>query len=199
MKTGNMRILDLGCGLRKRPGAYGVDHRALPGVDLVHDLNQFPYPIEDNSYDLIIASHIVEHLDDVPAFFEQMARIGRDGAEIEIITPHFSNRSAFADPTHRRFLSVRFLDFFCGSDPRVINTYSKVTQTVFEHRFEFEPYRQPPAFKMKSLELTFSRIFHWIGVAAFANRWPDFYEFYLAFAFPARDIVAGLTVLKGGE
>lgn len=197
MKTKTMKIIDLGCGDKKRDGAFGVDWRPIQGVDLVHDLNKFPYPLEDDSCDHIIASHIIEHLEDIPAFFNEMSRIAHDGATIDIITPHFSNRSAYTDPTHRHFLSVRFLDFFCGSNPRPLNTYSKVTQTVFEHRFEFRPFNDPPSFKLKSLQLTFSRIFRWIGLAAFSNRWLDFYEFYFAFVFPARDIIAKLTVTKG--
>ncbi|QHT61537.1 hypothetical protein GXP70_17230 [Paenibacillus lycopersici] len=32
-------ILDIGCGLLKRPDHYGIDRSPLPGVNMVGDLN----------------------------------------------------------------------------------------------------------------------------------------------------------------
>jgi len=191
-----MMILDLGCGKSKKAGAYGVDLHPFAGVDLVHDLNKFPYPVDDNSYDLVIASHIVEHLENVPGFMNQVSRILKPGGAIEITTPHFSNRSAFADPTHKWAFSVRFLDFFCGSEPRPLGLYNKASHFLFEHRFQFEPFTNPPQFEIQRVNLTFSRIFRYLQIPFFANLWVDFYEFYFAFVFPARDIVARLKSKK---
>ena len=38
--------------------------------------------------------------------------------------------------------------------------------------------------------------FRAVGIAALANRWPDVYEKYLAFRFPAMNIRAELEVVK---
>jgi len=54
--------LDLGCGQFKRKGAIGMDIRPMQGVDIVHDLLSFPWPIPDEVCNLITASHLVEHL-----------------------------------------------------------------------------------------------------------------------------------------
>jgi ubiquinone/menaquinone biosynthesis C-methylase UbiE len=32
-------------------------------VDVVHDLNAYPYPFPDNEFDFIEMSHIIEHVD----------------------------------------------------------------------------------------------------------------------------------------
>lgn len=54
-------ILDLGCGTRKREGAIGVDK--IPSVaDILHDLDCFPYPFEDSSFDEIHLDNVLEHL-----------------------------------------------------------------------------------------------------------------------------------------
>jgi len=193
-----MNILDLGCGANKRPGAFGVDWADGPQVDLVHDLDRFPYPIDDNSFDHVVASHIVEHLIDVPGFFREIHRICTPGALVEVVTPHFSNRSAYADPTHHHAFSVRFLDFFCGSSPRPLDFFHKAAHYMLEHRFEFTPFDTPTPFAMQSLRLSFSKLFTWIGVAAIANNALDLYEFYFAFVLPARDIFAELKVVKEG-
>ena len=47
------KILDLGCGANKYPGSIGIDRLKLPGVDIVHDLNVFPYPFKNNSFEKV--------------------------------------------------------------------------------------------------------------------------------------------------
>lgn len=45
--------LDIGCGTNKKDSFLGVDILELPGVDIVHDLNSFPYPFSNNEIDEI--------------------------------------------------------------------------------------------------------------------------------------------------
>lgn len=191
-----MKILDLGCGPHKAPGAFGVDLHPFDGVDLVHDLNQFPWPPADNAYERIYARHIIEHVEDVPAFMAEIHRVAAPGALVEIVTPHFSNRSAYADPTHKRALSVRAFDFFTGSPPRKLTTASVAAHWLFEHRFVFERFAFVPPFTTVAWRLTFSRIYRCLGLAWFAKRFLDFYEFYCAWIYPARDIEITLRVEK---
>lgn len=54
--------LDIGCGAAKQPDFIGMDYRQLPGVDIVHDVELFPWPLPDNSINIAMASHLVEHL-----------------------------------------------------------------------------------------------------------------------------------------
>lgn len=55
--------LDVGCGGNKQsPDWVGIDARALPGVDIVHDLMQFPWPLPDECVSVAIASHLIEHI-----------------------------------------------------------------------------------------------------------------------------------------
>ena len=54
--------LDLGCGANKQPGFVGMDIRALPGVDIVHDVEDIPWPLPDGCCMAIMASHLVEHI-----------------------------------------------------------------------------------------------------------------------------------------
>lgn len=66
METKEIKI-DLACGDNKREGFIGVDIFNGPSVDIVHDLNIYPYPFEDESVDEINCSHYLEHIkhDDV--------------------------------------------------------------------------------------------------------------------------------------
>jgi len=58
--------LDIGCGDNKQPGFVGMDYRDLPGVDIVHNVELFPWPLPDESVILSMCSHLVEHLDPHP-------------------------------------------------------------------------------------------------------------------------------------
>jgi len=60
-KPGN-KILELGGGDKKVPDTTNVDIRELPNVDVKWDLNEVPYPFEDNSFDGIVGIYILEHL-----------------------------------------------------------------------------------------------------------------------------------------
>jgi SAM-dependent methyltransferase len=97
--------VDLGCGQRKEPGWVGVDMVEMDGVDVVHDLTVFPWPFEDNSVDEVRCSHYVEHTEDLIAFMNELYRIMKPGAQALIITPYYTSRRAFQDPTHKRFMS----------------------------------------------------------------------------------------------
>jgi len=54
--------IDLGCGAHKQDGFLGVDMLDLPGVDVVHNLCVFPWPLPDECASLVMASHLIEHI-----------------------------------------------------------------------------------------------------------------------------------------
>jgi predicted SAM-dependent methyltransferase len=56
------RKLNLGCGEFQKAGFINVDYYSLSKPDVSHDLNQFPYPFEENRFELVEADHILEHL-----------------------------------------------------------------------------------------------------------------------------------------
>jgi len=47
------RVLDIGCGENKFMGSTGIDFSDVEGVGISHNLENFPYPIEDNSFDKV--------------------------------------------------------------------------------------------------------------------------------------------------
>lgn len=54
--------IDIGCGQDKQKGFFGIDKAKYDGVDLVWDLEHFPYPLPNECASTIMASHIVEHI-----------------------------------------------------------------------------------------------------------------------------------------
>lgn len=54
--------LDVACGAQKNPGFIGMDVFPYPGVDIVHNALSFPWPLPNDSVNMIVASHFLEHI-----------------------------------------------------------------------------------------------------------------------------------------
>ncbi len=95
--------IDLGCNGNKGKGYVGVDITPSKCVDVVHDLNKYPYPFEDNCADEILASHILEHLDDWTKAIKESHRILKPSGTLIIKVPHFSCVSAYSNIQHKHY------------------------------------------------------------------------------------------------
>ena len=58
--------------------------------DIVHDLTQTPWPLEDNSVDVIFGSHIIEHLPSLEQFVNEAERALKPGGILVLLFPHYS-------------------------------------------------------------------------------------------------------------
>lgn len=96
-------ILNLGCGRMIHPDRVNVDSWAGNGVDVVCDLDSFPWPWADGEGDAIHAEHIFEHVEHPLEFMREAWRVLRPGGVLHLVVPHFQSPNAFTDPTHRRF------------------------------------------------------------------------------------------------
>jgi methyltransferase family protein len=94
--------LDLGCGPSKQADFVGIDTRPLPGVDIVHDLEQFPWPLPDNCAQFVLMSHFFEHVKPWKTldFMAELHRVCRDGAQVAIAAPYATEYRFVQDPTH---------------------------------------------------------------------------------------------------
>jgi SAM-dependent methyltransferase len=114
MKSAKPKILDVGCGDAKVKGAVGIDCVKLPGVDIVHDLKKYPWPIKGQSYDLIYLNNIIEHLPNPIKFMEEVYRICKIGGKVKIVTVYWNHYHSITDPQHVSFFNEYSWDFFTG-------------------------------------------------------------------------------------
>ncbi len=98
--------LNLGCGFNKLDGFVNLDKEAGCAPDRVVDLEQFPWPLEDNCADEVVLSHVLEHLgqstETYLTIIRELYRVCADGAQVRIRVPHPRNDEFLADPTHVR-------------------------------------------------------------------------------------------------
>jgi hypothetical protein len=46
----------------------------------------------------------------------EIHRVGRNGADVFVVTPHFSSHNSYTDPSHVRHLAARSFQYFTGED-----------------------------------------------------------------------------------
>ena len=175
-----MRILDVGCGINKVPGSIGVDVNPRSRADVLCDLDHFPYPFRDGSFDRLYATHVIEHVADVVRTMEEFHRLVCAGGSVLITTPHYTDFSSFCDPTHRWHLNTFSLRYF-GENHGGYAYYSRA-------RF------QETKVRVKLLNL-----WSWLGFEFLVNHvtvFRKFWEHYLCFMIRGKVIEWELKVLK---
>ena len=124
-----MSELLIGCGNNRRKkltltefewdDLTTIDHDPNCGADILHDLDETPWPLDDNAFDEAHAYEVLEHLGrqgDYKAFFAHFHEIWRvlkpDGLLFATV-PSWKSQWAWADPSHTRVIapfSLVFLD-----------------------------------------------------------------------------------------
>ena len=94
--------LDIGCGDFKPEGFIGMDKRLLHRVDIVHDAEDIPYPIKDESFNVIRVVHLVEHLmpNKIIDIMNEWWRILKSEGKLYITMPLGGSKRFWQDPTH---------------------------------------------------------------------------------------------------
>lgn len=175
-----MRILDVGCGINKFPGAIGIDRIAGTRADVLCELDHFPYPFRDSQFDQVRAIHVIEHVADVIRTMEEFHRLARPGGRIVLSTPHYTDFSSFCDPTHRWHLNSFSFRYF-GSDNAGYGYYS------------------PVRLREISVRVKLLAFWRWLGFEFLVNRFPRFrrfWEYYLCYVVRGKVMDFEFEVLK---
>jgi len=147
------RVVDLGCGARKMPGAVGLDAVAIPGVDVIGDADR-GLPLRTSSVDEIHAYHLLEHVEDFLGVMGEIWRVLKHGGRAHIKAPHAASPyMTWKDPTHRRGLSIATFAYFDDTyfDGAAFSYYSPARFRIEVARLCFTatgapgPMPQPPS------------------------------------------------------
>jgi predicted SAM-dependent methyltransferase len=133
-----MKRLNIGCGKKNKNGYINLDLLKLPNVDVVHDLNQFPWPFKKNEFDEILCDNVLEHLNDTIKPIEELWRITKNKGIIKIWVPLYPSIGCFADPTHKQTFTYMSFNYFREEDG--LNYYSCARFKIKKRKIIFSKY-----------------------------------------------------------
>ena len=173
-------MLDVGCGIKKAPGAIGIDRNPDTAADVLCDLDRFPYPFADGVFDRVEATHVIEHLADVIGVMEEFHRLARPGGRVAIVTPHYTDFSSFCDPTHRWHLNSFSFRVF-GDDHGGFGYYTRAK------------------FREISVQVRLLTFWRLLGFEILVNRFRRFrllWEYYLCYVVRGKTLTFEFEAIK---
>ncbi len=141
----NPSMRELSEDVQKLPREWSGELITLDSDDyckphVLHDLNQLPYPFEDDTFDEIHAYEVLEHCGtqgDFRFFFDQFTelhRIMKSGGWLVASCPAWDGIWAWSDPGHTRLISQGSLTFL--SQQQYEDQVGKTPMT--DYRFCYE-------------------------------------------------------------
>lgn len=166
--------LVLGNAGKSCPDAITLDINPDHNPDVIHDLNVTPFPFIENQFKEITCHHVLEHLNDLGAVMEELHRICQDSGVIYIEVPHHTSWQANT-PDHK----LRFNHF-------ALNEYIDGKNT----------WKTGKKFRLIKSCLTFHKFFRFFLLHKLFNAYPELYEKFLAYMFPAEHLKFWLQPIK---
>jgi len=108
-------MLDVGCGSNCSPGFVGMDKRKLKDVQIHHDVELIPWPLENESCAVVLMSHLIEHIKPWKQIdvIDEAWRVLTDNGLLLISTPHGKSFGYIQDPTHCSPWNEATPQYFC--------------------------------------------------------------------------------------
>lgn len=129
--------LDIGCGNNKYVGkedeiVKGMNRANLPSVDIIHDMEEFPYPFVNQSFNKVIMHHVLEHVSKENMknikIIEEIHRLLKPDGTLIVDVPigHWFTY----DPTHKNYVGFWYWKYFSADFP--LNYYTTARFKLIE-------------------------------------------------------------------
>jgi predicted SAM-dependent methyltransferase len=176
--------LNLGCGKDIKKDYLNCDCISSEGVDKVFNLDRYPWPFKEDTFEEILCNSILEHLDKPEQAIREIWRISKPNARIQIIVPHFSCWQAWGDITHKRPYNSTSLFSFSKN---ITHRSSKSLVNTQNETFEIDA---------KILFGKIKKLFMFEKIINLNNYSRGFYERHWAYILPAQNILFKLKANK---
>lgn len=105
--------INLGAGYKRYAGYVNIDNDVNCNPDYICDFEKDQLPFSNDSVDRVIAYHILEHVGDgYIHLLQELYRVCKNGAIIDIRVPHHNHEVFLNDPTHKRPITVEGFRLF---------------------------------------------------------------------------------------
>lgn len=146
-----------------------ADRNPAPGVDVVFNAFEYPWPFADDLFDGVLLAHLVEHIpheirlakhvlptmterrdqlaraqDGWYAFMGELYRIMKPGGVAHILSPYGWSQGAITDPTHTRLITEQTFS-------HSLNTSEEGAPFTYENLGVKYELVEPPAFRVNEL------------------------------------------------
>jgi hypothetical protein len=131
--------LDIGCSDHPQKGFVGMDLRPLPGVDIVWDAQDFPYPLPDDCCLQVLMSHLWEHIEPKYRFrmMDEIWRIMMPDGQLLISSPYYQSLGACQDPSHYTCPNEATFLYFTPESKILYSVYKPKPWRVLSNNFSF--------------------------------------------------------------
>lgn len=136
--------LNVGCGTDVLPGWVNVDRHPGPGVTQADLGAQWPW--KTGTVSEVLASHVLEHVEDPYHFVSEAARVLRPGGVLRLFLPYWADPvAAWGNLDHKRAIHPHAFNVFVDpgatrdANQRSLAAYSRVDWRISRR----EPYRGP--------------------------------------------------------
>jgi ubiquinone/menaquinone biosynthesis C-methylase UbiE len=172
-----IKKLNLGCGKDIKKDYVNLDSIKLPGVDIVHNLEVYPWPFKKNDFDYVYCHHVLEHMESIIKPMEEIWRITKNGARVFIEVPNFPSIGCAADPTHKQFYTYLTFNYFRPEDNLNYYTHAR--------------------FKIIKRKIIFSKLFPFLTwFFNLSEKMQKFHTLFLSNILPAEILQAELETIK---
>jgi len=179
--------LNLGCDKDKRDGWINLDCYDNPNADVIHDLNQYPWPFKDNEFDYVLARWVIEHLDNPLRAMKEIWRISKPDAIIEIGVPYWTHCYSWVDITHKRPFVYDSFSSLCG----FVHSNKDLQNGYIPKLFEYEERKLIWGITEKPILKYIAKFMNWL-----VNLCPLFVEHRIPFLIPIEFLYIKLRALK---
>lgn len=156
------KVLNFGCGKSTyaSENVTNLDVVAGKNINVVCTSNLMPF--EDNSFDLVLANHVLEHVPNWFESFKEMARVVKPGGFIEVWIPPVSSDSAY---TYRDHINRIGIHSFAGCASMARSGHNVLAEEEFKQIGEVS--------KLELVRVSKRPIVRWFTMLA----WPSLLAF----------------------
>lgn len=132
--------INIGSGYKRIEGFLNIDDDPLVEPDYLCNIEKEKLPLADDSVEEIRAHHILEHIGAgfIP-LMQEIYRVGKHGAILDIVVPHHFHDNYYSDPTHCRPITVGGMFMFCQkTNKEHIAAYGSSSGMGLKYNVNFE-------------------------------------------------------------
>lgn len=137
-KFNGKKVLNLGCGFAKysAPNVVNLDAFDVADPNVVWDLEHMPMPFKDETFDLILANHVLEHIHNWWECFEDCGRILKPGGIIEVWLPGNGGDSQMGFRDHVSYINQNSFWGTYGMYRNPANAWAAANNGSHAHRLK---------------------------------------------------------------